>query len=95
MAAGRRYISRRLPAGVLEADSPSSAALAVLTEGERRVLRLVARHMTSREIADLMKLSHRTVQNHRASMVRKLELRGSSALLRFALAHAAELEREP
>jgi DNA-binding CsgD family transcriptional regulator len=50
--------------------------------------------MTSREIADVVKISHRTVQNHRANMVKKLELTGTSALLRFALAHAAELERD-
>jgi DNA-binding NarL/FixJ family response regulator len=95
VADGKRYLSRRLPPGVLEASSPSSATIAVLSETERRVLRLVGKHLTSREIADVLKVSHRTVQNHRANMVKKLELGGTSALLRVALANASELDHAP
>ncbi|MCC7252939.1 response regulator transcription factor [Hyphomicrobium sp.] len=94
VAEGRRYLSRRLPPGALEAESPSAATLRALSSSERRVLRLVGRHMTSREIAGVLKVSHRTVQNHRANMVKKLELGGSAALLRFALANLKELERD-
>jgi DNA-binding NarL/FixJ family response regulator len=91
-AAGRRYLSRSLPARA-EVDGPRAAALEKLTEAERRVLGLVGQHKTSREIAAILCVSHRTVQNHRASMCAKLELRGAQALLRFALDHREALRR--
>ncbi|MBZ0119444.1 MAG: response regulator transcription factor [Sandaracinaceae bacterium] len=91
---GRLYLSKRLPTNVLDAPSPSAAAIAALSDAERRVLRLVARHLTIREIAGVLKVSPRTVQNHRANMVKKLGLGGSSALLRFALEHRDALEHE-
>lgn len=70
----------------------SGTALAELTDGERRVLRLVAQHKTSREIAEVLHVSTKTVQNHRASMVRKLALSGSQALLRYALSQREALD---
>lgn len=92
ISAGRRYLSKRLPPGSHGAPT-SDAALAQLTPAERRVLRLVAQHLTSREIAEVLSVSHRTVQNHRAGMSRKLGLTGSGALLRFALAQREALDR--
>jgi DNA-binding NarL/FixJ family response regulator len=90
---GRRYVSRGIQVaevgGVLRVDTP----LAVLTESERRVLRLLVQLKTSREIAEILCVSHRTVQNHRQNMCEKLGLRGPKALLRFALEHKADLMR--
>jgi DNA-binding NarL/FixJ family response regulator len=92
VAAGRRFVSagiqgRSTAAGTIEATS----ALASLTATERRVLRLLSRFKTSREIASVLCVSPRTVQNHRANMCAKLALKGPKALLQFALDHAAEL----
>jgi DNA-binding NarL/FixJ family response regulator len=81
--AGLRYRSRRLPR--------ATGSAAQLTQAERAVLRLVADHQTSRQIAEALGVSLRTVQNHRANAVRKLGLRGPGALLAFALAHVHEL----
>ncbi|MGH9941135.1 MAG: LuxR C-terminal-related transcriptional regulator, partial [Pyrinomonadaceae bacterium] len=67
-------------------------ALADLTPAERRVLRLIADDKTSKEIAAELFISHRTVENHRANICQKLELKGSHALLKFALAHKSELQ---
>lgn len=87
---GRRFVS---PALSIEPHaSPSGGQLEALSPAERRVLRLVAHHMTSREIADVLKLSPRTVQNHRANMCRKLGLSGSQALLKLALEHEEDLD---
>lgn len=66
-------------------------ATGALTATERRVLFLVAEFKSSREIAEVLCISYRTVQNHRANMCSKLKLKGSKALLRFALDHADEL----
>ncbi len=80
---GQRYLSP----GLRAVERPS---LEPLTAAERRVLRLVAEHRTSREIAEILKVRLRTVQNHRASVVAKLGLRGPGALLRFCIQHAHE-----
>lgn len=59
----------------------------ILSNREQTVLKGIACNQTSREIAETMKLSIRTVQNHRARIIRKLGLEGSNALYRFALEH--------
>ncbi len=56
----------------------------LLTEKELQVLALVARFMTSKEIARKLNISYRTVQNHRAHIAQKLGLRGIHQLSRFA-----------
>jgi len=65
--------------------------LSELTPAEQRVLRLIAEGRTSRDIAELLALSVRTVENHRAAITSKLGLAGVNALLRFALEHRSEL----
>ena len=62
-----------------------------LTPAERRVLRLIAEYKTSRDIAEELGVSSRTVENHRSNISQKLKLQGSHALLRFALEHQNEL----
>jgi len=57
----------------------------VLTPAERRIMQLIAEYKTSKEIADVLCLSPRTVDNHRANICSKLELQGSHALIRFAV----------
>lgn len=96
-AARRRFVSpalsdlllsRRGRAAALASDKPG---LDALTPAERRVLRLVADQKTSREIADLLFVSVRTVEHHRAHICEKLDLRGSNALVKFAVANKASL----
>ena len=56
-----------------------------LTPAELRVLRLVAENRTSKEIAELLSVSYKTVENHRTGISSKLHLRGSHSLLKFAI----------
>jgi len=60
-----------------------------LTPAERRILRLIAEDRTTKEIADLLQISARTVENHRLNICQKLNLHGSHSLLRFAFDHKA------
>ena len=62
-----------------------------MTPTERRVLRLIAEDKETKEIADELGISPRTVENHRAHICQKLELRGANALLKFALANKSQL----
>jgi DNA-binding NarL/FixJ family response regulator len=69
----------------------SKPTLDDLTPTERQVLRLIADYKTSKEIADELGVSHRTIETHRANISAKLELRGSHSLMKFALSHKSEL----
>jgi DNA-binding CsgD family transcriptional regulator len=51
----------------------------------------VAAYKTSKEIADELFISVRTVDRHRANITTKLDLRGTHALLQFALEHKSQL----
>ena len=62
-----------------------------LTPTERRVLKMIAGNQTSKEIAGELFISYRTVENHRANICQKLELKGSHSLLKFAFDHKSEL----
>jgi len=59
-------------------------ALESLSASERRVLRLVAEDKSTREIADALFVSKRTIDSHRLSICSKLGLSGCFSLIRFA-----------
>ena len=97
-AAGQRYVTPLLTEFLLNRHraaqhgaSPGDPQLARLTDAERRVLALVADYKTSRDIANELFISVRTVDRHRANIVTKLDLRGAHVLLQFAIAHKAEI----
>jgi DNA-binding NarL/FixJ family response regulator len=62
-----------------------------LTLAERRILKLIAEDRTSKEIADVLKISAKTVENHRLNICRKLNIHGSHSLLKFAFDHKSHL----
>lgn len=96
VAAGRAWISPALSSELVRhhGDMPVAEldALAELTAAERRVLTLVARGLTSGEIAGTLGNSPKTVENLRSHICRKLGLHGPQALLRFALERRTLLE---
>jgi DNA-binding NarL/FixJ family response regulator len=91
--AGRPYLSPTISSHLLgrwrrsETLARSQPGVATLTASERRIMQLIAEYKTSKEIAELLCVSPRTVENHRANIASKLELRGSHALIRFAVEH--------
>ncbi|MEW6130200.1 MAG: response regulator transcription factor [Acidobacteriota bacterium] len=62
-----------------------------LTQTERRILKLIAENLTTREIGEQLFISPRTVEKHRSNICEKLDLHGSHALFKFALQHKSEL----
>ncbi|NIR14138.1 MAG: helix-turn-helix transcriptional regulator, partial [Desulfobacterales bacterium] len=56
-----------------------------LTPRERQILKLVAEGKTSEEIAGLLFISIRTVQNHRANIMKKLNLKRTADLVKYAI----------
>ena len=57
----------------------------LLSQRERKVLRLVALGYTNRQIADQLFLSVKTIETHRARLMAKLALKSRAALVRYAL----------
>ena len=56
-----------------------------LTSREREVLKLIAEGKTNKKIADLLFISIRTVENHRANIMRKLRFKNTSDIVKYAI----------
>jgi DNA-binding NarL/FixJ family response regulator len=88
VAAGSDYLQPSLGAALARwRDTPGrvrARAIDDLSEREREVLRLIALGHTNAEIASMLFVSVRTVENHRASVMRKLGLRTRAELVRHA-----------
>ncbi len=67
-------------------DSPQ------LTERETEVLKMVAKGMSYKQIAERLVLSHRTVQNHVQNTLRKLQLHNRVELTRYAIEQGLDEE---
>jgi DNA-binding NarL/FixJ family response regulator len=61
-----------------------------LTDRETEVLRLVAKGLSYKQIADRLVLSHRTVQNHVQNTLNKLQLHNRVELVRYAIEHGLD-----
>lgn len=58
-----------------------------LTDREAEVLQLVAEGWSSKEIAGRLRLASKTVENHRANLMRKLDIHEVAGLTRYAMCH--------
>ncbi|MFV9504256.1 MAG: response regulator [Oscillochloridaceae bacterium umkhey_bin13] len=87
---GRRYVSPLLSERILDAFAQPALQDSFdpyqrLTEREREVLLGTAQGRTSIEIAEQLAISPRTVESHRANLMRKLGLRTIADLVRYAV----------
>jgi len=78
---------RRMAGGT---DPDSGKRAPTLTERETEVLRLVAKGLSYRQIAERLVVSHRTVQNHVQSTLRKLALHNRVELTRYVIDQGIE-----
>jgi two-component system, NarL family, response regulator NreC len=87
VAGGERYVHPVLGARLVAADAEQRrrAEAEVLSEREREVLRLLALGHTNQEIAQLLYISVRTAETHRAHIMQKLRLSSRAELVRYAL----------
>ena len=56
-----------------------------LTKSERTILKFISQDKTSQQIADKLHISHKTVENHRNNISKKLNLSGTHSLVKFAI----------
>jgi DNA-binding NarL/FixJ family response regulator len=78
-------VASRLSAAVRGEHEIRPASLEQLTGREREVLEGIARGRTNKEIAAELGISYRTVETHRESLMKKLQIRTVAELTRFAL----------
>jgi DNA-binding NarL/FixJ family response regulator len=88
VSAGEKFVSPELLSYFTENRSKSGERRATeqqLSASEMRILSLIAEYKTSREIADTLYISPRTVETHRTNICMKLGLQGRHALMKYAL----------
>lgn len=85
VASGAGYVDPDLGAQLVVPNG--SPALEPLSERERDILQLLALGYTNQEIGKKLFISVRTVDTHRAHIMRKLELETRAELVMFALAN--------
>jgi len=88
---GKRYLSADISGKVIEGYLEgrkilkSKSAWENLTQREREILKLIAEGNKNKEIADYLCISLKTVEKHRANLMKKLDLHNAAALTAFAM----------
>ena len=86
--AGRSHFSpslQALMAELLRGDAPATARGTPLTDREREVLAWLARGLSSKEVAQRLDISVRTVETHRANLMHKLGVKSVALLIQVAI----------
>lgn len=87
--ANKRYISPSIPEDVLAAYEENQDIhpnkLDLLTERQREILQLIAEGHTTREIAQILAISDKTVETHRAHLMGRLNIYDIAGLVKFAV----------
>jgi DNA-binding NarL/FixJ family response regulator len=86
-AAGRSFISPHVSSVLVQAlqNPGQTSALESLTSRQREVLQLVAEGQSTKAIAAALHLSPKTVETHRAELMRRLDIRDVAGLTRLAI----------
>ena len=85
---GERYLHPKAATALMDSltgDQTAAEQFAELSDREQEVLRLTAMGYTSREIAEKLVISSKTVETYRQRAMEKLDLEHRSDLIRFAL----------
>jgi DNA-binding CsgD family transcriptional regulator len=72
-------------AELVRGDTPADARGTPLTDREREVLRWLARGLSSKEVAQRLDISVRTVETHRANLMHKLGVKSVALLIQLAI----------
>jgi DNA-binding NarL/FixJ family response regulator len=88
---GGLYVTPLVRGGDLKRLMETSAAgdpkVRKLTARQREVLQLVAEGLSAKEIAGILKVSHRTIEFHKNRIMEELGLHNTAELTRFAIEH--------
>jgi DNA-binding NarL/FixJ family response regulator len=88
---GKSYLSPGISEKVIEGylegrkSVKSSTSWDTLTQREREILKMIAEGYKNKDIADYLCISAKTVEKHRANLMKKLDLHSASSLTAFAM----------
>ncbi len=86
VARGELYLGAGIPSGVLQRiNEDEQDSYDRLTTRERQVLQLIAEGKTNRDIAEVLELAVKTIDTHRAHLMRKLNIHDQTTLVKYAL----------
>ncbi len=85
VAAGNVYLSPGISRSVVDAYLGKSFPADPLSPRERQALQLIAEGLSTKEIADLMGISPKTAESHRARIMEKLKIHDTAGLVRYAI----------
>jgi DNA-binding NarL/FixJ family response regulator len=87
VASGGHYLSSTVDAGAMEEwlERGDDAPQDPLTPRELDVVKLIAEAYTNRQIAEILKVSEKTVESHRGNVLAKLGMRDRVELVRYAI----------
>lgn len=88
---GKHFISPSMAEFLAEqwvrsVDESAGPSLEILTRRERQILKLLAGGLPNKNIAARLKISIRTVETHRAHLTRKLGIKSTAGLVKYAMA---------
>ena len=88
---GRQFVSPSVEKVITDrflrsADEAENACADILTKRERQVLQLIAKGLANKTIASKLKISIRTVENHRLNLTNKLGIKSTAGLVKYAIA---------
>jgi two-component system response regulator NreC len=81
---GKRYFSTEISEKMINFIATQSISENVLSKKETEVLVLISKGMTTNEIATKLFVSSRTIETHRANILKKLEVKNSAELIKKA-----------
>jgi DNA-binding NarL/FixJ family response regulator len=91
VAAGNHFVSPRISGSLMQSlarnlrGEDAGAADPLLTPRQRQVLQLIAEGRNTREIADQLHVSVKTIETHRAELMRRLAIHDVAGLTRYAI----------
>ncbi|WP_310554545.1 response regulator transcription factor [Flavobacterium sp.] len=89
VAKGNKYISQFLEDDLVVDSKNGNDEIAKLTLSERKIIELITQQKTSKQIAELLFLSEKTVEGHRSNIIEKLGLpKEKNTLLKWAILRA-------
>jgi DNA-binding NarL/FixJ family response regulator len=82
---GEKYICAEIQKNIAEQMlvNGQDNKISQLTEREIEIIRLIKNGSTNKEIAEMLFLSPRTVETHRARILKKLKLKNSLSLIKY------------
>jgi DNA-binding NarL/FixJ family response regulator len=97
---GKRYISPSISENVLEGymtgrkKLKSKTSWDTITQREREVLKMLGEGFQNKEISEMLHISVKTVEKHRANIMNKLDRHNAAALTAFAIEHGLVTKKD-